>query len=417
MKSLPRIMLFSGVCLVLSANGHARTSAIRLPEHHILTTSDTQKNTSPDIQMMSEQSAKSTRLSPASQSYDYSVFAPKTQTSNIKLDYSIWDAALQNVVLSMGESLRKRARRPDPTIGTHIVRGHRTPFRLEGSRIAFSYLSTDYVEGLKEYRNDLVRIANEIDIQSLSQKEQLAFWYNLHNVLLIQEIAEHYPVKRPRELVIGPNNEKLHDAKLVTINGIPLSLRDIRTKIVYQNWHNPNVIYGFFLGDIGGPAIQPYAVTANNLNYVLSSQAHEFVNSLRGYHKNSDAHKVSLIYQEARPYLFKNWPKDLETHLKKHANEDVLKDLSRHLPFEFGRYDDVIADLMGGERPSLAVNVYSDGKPVGESVPIEIRRLAAELSRKKKILRKRGLYQGKALVTITDIETEDPDTPSQNEQP
>ncbi len=360
------------------------------------------------------------RVSATSQTVDamvsvaapYRQFVPKQQTQYSTIDYEVWDTALQNIVLRLGQSIRIRARRPDSIVGTRIVKGHKSGYRLEGSRVTFSFLNDEYKKGLTEYRKDLERVANQVDITRLSRDEQLAFWMNLHNVTLIEQIAHNYPVRKPEDSRVGPNKERLNDAKLLNIRGVDLSLRDIRENIVYPNWSNPDVMYGFFRGNIGGPALQNFAFTGSNVHAILKLQANEFVNSLRGVHAAAGAMKVSTLYDEVRPYYFNNWPADLTRHLRKHADSDVRELLAKGKPVKLDRYDPVVADLLAGDRPSLQkLNIQVDGQVNSTSIPPEIARLLRELEQKTDIMRKRGMLGTRGTVTIDDIPTIDVDIP------
>lgn len=338
----------------------------------------------------------------------YDKFSPKVQTGKTELDYQIWDTALQSVVLRLGDSIRRRARRPSPELGTRLVGGHKSAYRLEGSRVTFSYMDEEFKRNLSAYRADLVRISNQIDLTSLAKKEQLAFWYNLHNVLVIENIALNYPTKKPARLLLGANKQPFHDAKLVTIKGVPLSLRDIREKIVYKNWESPKVIYGFFYGNIGGPALQNYAITGENVDTVLSMHAREFINSLRGFHAERNSLNVSVLYEEARPYFFNNWPVDLKEHLAKYATPDVTEQLQQDKPIVIDSFDDIVADLMGGSMSITSyVSLSTDDlfAPIG--VPPEIARLINELHNKSVIMRRRGMVSSGGTVIIEDIYTND----------
>lgn len=344
----------------------------------------------------------------------FRVFAPQHQTKRTRLDYSVWDSALENVVLKLGQSIRRRAGRPNAESGTRIVKGHKSAYRLEGSRVTFSYINDEYKQGLSNYRSDLERIGNMLDLVHLSRDEQLAYWFNLHNVMVIEQIALNYPVKRPSKIKVGAEQTPLHEAKLVTIKGVPLSLRDIRQKIVYANWQDPNVIYGFFHGDIGGPSIQNYALTPNNMKYVLELQAVEFVNSLRGVHKSRKGLKVSSIYEEAKPYLFKRWPTELKTHLLTHAGDNVDEEIKTGGEIVFDRYDPIVADLLAGDRPSTAnLNLSVNGRVGSSRVSPEVARLLRELEDKTEIMRKRGMIRRATggTVTIEDLDTVDIDVP------
>ncbi|MCF6274867.1 MAG: DUF547 domain-containing protein, partial [Robiginitomaculum sp.] len=304
-----------------------------------------------------------------------------------------------------------------PTVGTRIVKGHKSGYRLEGSRVTFSFWNDEYKIGLTEYRKDLERVANQVDITRLSRDEQLAFWMNLHNVTLIEQIAHNYPVRRPEDLRVGSNKERLNDANLLNIRGVALSLRDIRENIVYPNWSNPDVMYGFFRGNIGGPALQNFAFTSNNVHDILKLQAYEFVNSLRGVNSTRRAMKVSKLYDEVRPYYFRNWSSDLPNHLRKHADSDVRELLAKGKPIELDRYDPVVADLLAGDSPSTQkLNVQINGQPSSARISPEIARLLSELEKKTNIMRKRGMLATRGTVTIDDIPTIDVDIPDADEK-
>lgn len=334
-----------------------------------------------------------------------SQFSPQPRTDKRRLDYSVWDDILNNIIVDFGPSSRIWSSRPQQITGTRVTTGHTSPYRLEGSRVAFGFLNENYKDGLTEYRKDLVEIANSIDIQRLSRDEQLAFWFNLHNVLLIEKISQEYPEDKPSELTFEINGQtsSLHDAKFINIRGTDLSLRNIREDIVFSNWSDPIVLYGFFRGDIGSPRMARLAFTSSNLEYRLNGNANEFVNALRGFHESSRARKVSAIYDEARPYFFQNWNTDLSAHIKQFAEGKTLEDFESGKPFELDRYDTMIADLSGGQRRASALFVEGAG-----NLPPDTVRLLGEVGQKQEILRKRGVYSGleTGYVIIEDIESE-----------
>ena len=333
----------------------------------------------------------------------YSIFAPKPQSLPTRFDYAVWDNALSDSVVQMGPSLRKFARTPRQALGSRIAfRSRNSPFRLEGSRFTFHYISDSYVEALTAYKEDLLRLAHAHDIQSFSRNEQLAFWINLHNVVLIESIAKNHPTSNPSALVFGPEDAPLHEAKLLTIKNVPLSLKNIRENIVYKNWDDPNVIYGFFRGDIGGTGLMPFAVTSENVKTVLATHGFEYVTSLRGFHTTKKARKVSQLYNEARPYYFPNWPQDIETHLKGYLKDHFLLDqLQQGKPIGFIEYETIIADLWGGNDNYGSAAVINTEGFVGTPPVL--------FERQKKIeeLRAKGLLKRDYSVTIIDVPTED----------
>ncbi len=339
-------------------------------------------------------------------------FAPQTNTKSTRIDYEIWDEALKNVVLDLGPSIRVRAPRPQAQVGSRMVKGHKSAYRLEGSRFTFAYITDEYRAGLTEYRKDLQSLPDRVDLTSLSRDEQLAYWFNLHNVSVIEQIAIAYPTKRPADIKIKMDDRKvkLDEAKFIEVSGIKMSPRDIRTQIVYPNWSNSNVIYGFYRGDIGSPMLPRYAYEASNLNYTLNDNGYEFANSLRGFNRTLGHRNVSAVYQEAAPYYFPDWDHDLTAHLSTHIDDDkLLADLNNGEPIRIDRYDTMVADLSGGQR------LGSSGAPISGqlSMSADTQRLLTEVRKKQDILRGRGVIgqQPKGWVVIEDLYAVDPDKP------
>jgi len=317
----------------------------------------------------------------------FATFTPASTANNDSIDYSIWDEAMKNLVISMGPSLRQTAGRPPEGYGTRRIYGHTSRYRLEGSRIMFSFLDSDVIASFTEYRKDLEATADQVDIQSLSRNEQLAYWINLHNVALIEQISNNWPVRQPRKIEIG--GVPLDNAKFITVEGVAMSPRDIRTKIVYPNWKDPRVIYGFWRGEIGGPSIQKEAFNADNVSRLLDKGARDFINSLRGTQQSGNTLQVSTLYEEAAPYFFENFDKDVRAHIAAFAQEDVTEILAEtnKTRATISEYD--IADLAGGSRePSYSYIETAGGAAQGFRIPRSMSNLLAQREEKfRRILR------------------------------
>jgi len=338
-----------------------------------------------------EFASSSVRQTPA----EFAQFAPGKRPIDHSIDYSIWDYALKNLVISMGPSMRKSAGRPDPVIGTRRQVGHNSIYRLEGSLIGFYFLNGKVKRSFGEYRRDLEATADLVDIQSLPRNEQLAYWFNLHNVALIEKIAEEWPLRQPRNYEI--DGVLLDELKFMTVKGVPLSLRDIRENIVYLHWRDPKVIYGFWRGEIGGPAMQREAFNANNVDGLLDRAAREFVNSLRGTQKRGKTLHVSTLYQEVAPFFFANPESDIREHLADFANEEVTKFLDKTSQLEPSVREYDIADLSGGNRNPITIN---NGASI--RVPPGVARLLAQRQRKFEIMIREGVRTG--TVTFSNID-------------
>ena len=361
----------------------------------------------------------------AQSSFDKFAPRPSLDKAKHRIDFSILDIILNSTVLSTGSSARRYAPRVKAPLGTRIKTnvGHTSPYRLEGNKVVFSALDKAYKTALSDYQHELEQVGNEIDISTLPRNQQLAYWFNLHNLTVMDIIAQEYPVRRPRDIRIGPDKTPMHEAKLITIQGTPLSLRDIREKIVFSNWKNPDVIYGFWYGDIGSPSLQGSAFTERNLSQALSYSAGEFTNSLRAINSRKAKLSVSELYYNAAPYYFPNFETDLKTHLRPHLRDDVIVLLDDYSAIKPDKYEKDIADTTGGvgnrllsggamvQRGMLALDEACGGCTTGSTqltLTSNFNRgsFFESLNEKRDVLRRQGRIPT-GTVIITDIETED----------
>ncbi|MCK0127500.1 DUF547 domain-containing protein [Erythrobacter sp. F6033] len=337
-------------------------------------------------------------------------FTPTSISTDHRIDYAHWDEALGWFVIPMGPSLREGAPRVEPFTGSRRIYGHDSRYRLEGNRVAFSFFDDSVRASLTEYRMDLERIGTQLDIASLPRNEQLAYWINLHNVAMIEALAGAYPLSEPRTRRFGPNSAALDDAKLVSVKGVALSPRDIREGIVFANWRDPKVIYGFWRGEIGGPSIQRLAYNSQNVDALLALSAEEFVNSLRGVEKFGGALRVSKIYQEAAPFYFGDFDQ-LRSHLGQFAGDDVRGLIESTDKTHYNAYETDLADLTRGEKAPGFFNFGTATDPAGgdrvfrsytprsalnanSPISMSIQRLITERQNKLTKANKRGIRTG-----------------------
>ena len=341
---------------------------------------------------------------------EFAKFKPRP-SNKLKVDYAVWNQILNNLVFLTGLSTRQVAPKPDAVTGTKFVWEHSSPYRQEGNKIPFSLLKAEHVATLQEYKRDLETVSNTVDIASLPEAEQLAFWLNLHNASIIALIAENYPILQPTKLRLGAEKASLHDAKVISVGGTMLSLRDIRENIVYPNWRDPKVVYGFFLGDIGSPSVQGEAFTAENTERLLNFNAEEFVNSLRSFHRGG----VSKVYQDVARFYFPDFEKDLRDHFEVYMWDEVRAELAKAGPLKVNEYEYTIADMEGGYGGRVVPNVLIDGKPVRDSQSLAVARYTNQIKDKTRVLLKQGKIKNG--VVIVGDESEEEAAASEPEKP
>jgi hypothetical protein len=318
---------------------------------------------------------------PAAVQDTLAVFAPRPDGRNDRLDYSVWTEALAAYVVSMGPPLRKVPLGVAAPPGTRIRIGPNSFYRLDGSMIGFTMIDREVLDNIARYRRELQALAETIDIQALPRNEQLAFWLNLHNVAMVEKIGESWPIRQPRDIMLG--STALEDARFITVRGIALSPRDIRERIVYPHWKNPAVIYGFWRGEIGGPAIQRAAFDGRDIASQLDLAAREFVNSRRGTEKRGDTMHVSRFYTAAAPFYFPDFEQDLRDHLARYVEGKMVRSLAETSLIEATIYEHDIADLSGGVRTNP---FFASGR-----LDAGVARMLAERARKFDYMRRENI--------------------------
>ncbi len=328
------------------------------------------------------------------------------QPSNrTQIGYGAWSELLGDIILFMGPSTRIPHKAPARETGTRLLRTHVSPFRLEGNKVLYPHMKSNIKTAIRDYVSELESIGNRITISTMPRNEQLAYWINLHNAVVIREVMDHYPgpKRRPENIRPIPDSDAtLHAAKLITVNGVSLSLQDIRERIVYPNWKNPDVAMAFYLGDSSSPSLSNEAYNATLLGQQLKKNAEEYANSLRGM----DNGKVSRIYHDISPWYFPNFSDDLETYFQKRMRAGVFDEYVKAGYRGVNRYDNVVNDITAGfgERGRQRISASSDVDAfrLGRDVTTFLDDRIAKIEK----LRKQPWFKP-GTVTIVDIETED----------
>ncbi|MEQ8410153.1 MAG: DUF547 domain-containing protein [Erythrobacter sp.] len=278
----------------------------------------------------------------------YDTFVPRADRRRHRIDYAVWTEALDAFVVDMGPPLRKMPLPDSAPLGTRMRIGHNSIYRLDGAMVGFSLMDREIIANIAQYRRDLEAVADELDIQSLPRNEQLAYWLNLHNVAMVEMIAANWPERQPREIEL--DDAPLDEARFITVEGVALSPREIRENIVFANWKSPEVFYGFWRGEIGGPAMQRTAFEGRDVALQLERAAEEFVNSRRGTEKRGGTLHVSEYYAEIARFFFPDFDADLREHLEKYAQGKVAEMLQETERLKPSLHERDIADLAGGRR-------------------------------------------------------------------
>lgn len=239
-------------------------------------------------------------------------------TSKYAINYDDLTAILKTVVVDVGLSTRRVAQ-PAPDVTGTRMKAKIKKTANEGNRFYFETFKDDEEaqQFLRDLQKSLEELPAEAPLKYFSRDEQLAYWLNLYNVTVLNEVIAVYPKRNLKKLFRGKNS--IFAAKVLTVAGVPLSLNDIQFTILKQNYDsNPLIMYGLYQGIIGGPNIRKSAYIGSDVWRALENNAYEFINSNRGtFVRDEKTFRVSSLYDRNSAY-FPEFKSDLTEHLMVH---------------------------------------------------------------------------------------------------
>jgi len=348
----------------------------------------------------------------------FSGYSPK---SKLTINFEPVNILLESNVLDMGPSRRINAKLDKPPIGTRLRNVFPSATHNESNRFTYELIKSPKQKSLvNDVKKYLESLPEKNNLNLYSKQEQLAYWLNLYNITLINEIVKRYPIVSLEKILTGPDS--LLDKKLVNIGSLQLSLSDIQYGILDKNYSKePLIIYGLYQGYIGSPNINKKAFSGKNVYKLLKNNATDFVNSNRGTKIDSlNSLEVSSYYARNADY-FPNFSNDLKLHLLQFADKTTQEIINKSDKIEPIINNWAIADLFGSKRVfgggistnsaasigmsrnyALTDKVTKDANTGGK-----FRLSAREITRLKELMRVRAKNYGDTSVTITDLELQD----------
>ncbi|MEM8947826.1 MAG: DUF547 domain-containing protein [Pseudomonadota bacterium] len=144
-----------------------------------------------------------------------------------------------------------------------------------------------------------IEAMGEIDIAAYRRSEQMAYWINLYNALIVKLVLDHYPIASIRKLErssAGLKNSPWN-RPLTIIDGVSLSLNDIENRILKPIWNDPRLHYAITCVAVGCPNLQPVPFSGGRLDEQLSEAAMAYVNDPRCIKITESELHVSSLYR------------------------------------------------------------------------------------------------------------------------
>jgi len=267
------------------------------------------------------------------------------------INYDDLTNLLKAVVVDTGRSTREVAAPSQSKTGTRMKVSVKRSTLNEANRFYFETFANNEKarQLLGDIQKSLEQTPAEVSLEYFSREEQLAYWLNLYNVTVLNEIIKVYPKRDLKKMLVG--KKSILSKKLLNVAGIPLSLNDIQFIILKQNYDNdPLIIYGLYQGNIGGPNIRRRAYTGADVYRSLKNNAIEFANSNRGtYSKDEKVFRVSSLYDRNRVF-FPDFNSDLSAHLLAYLEGYERTELQQATKLKPDIDDWTVTDLGGTHR-------------------------------------------------------------------
>lgn len=174
---------------------------------------------------------------------------------------------------------------------------------------------------------------SDVDPRTYSKSEQLAYWINFYNALVIYVVNSRFPVKSIQEIKLAGPDTSLLDLKVASVSDQSLSLNDIRNEILRPIWKDNRVHFVLNSASLGCPNLSKEAFTSENVYKLLDSGTKAYLNHTRGVLIKEGKLTISSIFE----WYMEDFGQDKDeviTYLKHHVQPDVSKKLGELSEFE-----------------------------------------------------------------------------------
>jgi hypothetical protein len=272
-------------------------------------------------------------------------------TSKYTINYDDLTNILKLAVVDAGRSNREKVAPSQAATGTRMKTSVKRSTISEGNRFYYETFAQneDGRKLLIAIQESLEQVPIQAPLKHFTRDEQLAYWLNLYNVTVLNEIIKNYPERNLKKLMTGKNS--ILSKKILNVAGVPLSLDDIEYTILKHNYNSdPLIIYGLYQGYIGSPNIRKKAYTGSDVWRALKNNASEFVNSNRGTApKDEKTFRVSSLYERNKAY-FPDFDDDLTKHLLTYIEGEERSELQAAKAIRADIDDWTVTDLGGTYR-------------------------------------------------------------------
>ena len=218
------------------------------------------------------------------------------EASTEEIDHSVWNRLLQTYV----------------STNTHGE-----------NRFNYGAVSPADMRALKHY----LEMLSTTHVPDLNKNEQLAFWINTYNAIIVQAVLKSYPVDSILDVDGDIFNRGPWKNNYFSVGGTPINLFNIRHNIIFSNWSDVRIIYALSCGAIGCPNIGSKAVRGKHVDGYLDAAAVAFINGPQAILKFKEhSVKISRLFYWSK-YIFKREDVRFLEHIKSYAIGGISRKL------------------------------------------------------------------------------------------
>jgi len=127
-------------------------------------------------------------------------------------------------------------------------------------------------ELLNDYLDKVQSVPSILSMGEWPREENLAFFLNVYHAAVIKQIADAYPIKSIQDI------PGVWDLAVIRIGKIKISINDIRSKFLIQNFRDEKIDTVLACGAKSCPRLVPEAFTGPRVEGQLYLRARKFVN-------------------------------------------------------------------------------------------------------------------------------------------
>ncbi len=166
--------------------------------------------------------------------------------------------------------------------------------------------------------NQLVNTIESYDLTEKANDEQLAFYLNAYNVLVIKQVVDNYPLKSPMDV------SGFFDGNTYIVAGKSVTLNDIENNIIRPTFNDARIHFALVCGAKGCPPITNQAFTVENVNERLDKLTSDALNN-GSFLRIDEANAQVLISEIFKWYIvdFGNEIKGVKTFINQYRSTSI----------------------------------------------------------------------------------------------